>query len=281
MINTVSTKEQQLKNGFFKIGNGSEVILIIGSCRSVPYVNYFLLYNSIYTERYTIIFIDPFNWNFDLNDNRTDFESVITSLESDERILTMLKTVDIFIHEYYSNFGMFNCSKSTEKNIYKFGLSPKVDVCIPNFNDNFILFSDIVTFNTDIRKQVQADYNVLNKLSSQTQEVICKKSFEGVQRFYEVCLKSDIPEMKIFFEQNYKKVRLFHTYNHVSSFFTLKIFGVIIEKYLKYEHTLDLLHEASKLDDLFATPNTKLTEYDYDCHKYEWIEPTIELKSKL
>mgnify|MGYP001581381040 FL=1 len=117
MITTVNTKQQQLENGYFKIGNGEEVILIVGSCRCVQYVNYFNYLNRSGNgeDCYTIIFIDPYNWCFDLNDNRTNFEEVILSLETDERILSMLPRVDIYLHEYYQHFGLFNTSKDAEK----------------------------------------------------------------------------------------------------------------------------------------------------------------------
>ena len=91
MINTINTKQEQLKNGYFSIGTGKEVILIIGSCRSVPYMNYFSAFNDENDNRFTVCFIDPFNWNFDLHDNRTNFEEVIDDLKNNDALISPLK----------------------------------------------------------------------------------------------------------------------------------------------------------------------------------------------
>lgn len=171
MINTVQIKEQQLKNGFFSIGTGPEVILVMGSCRVVNYVSYLAALNI--DNRFTIYSLDPFNWNWDAKDNRVDYRAALLMLQYDEKMLTMLKSVKIFIHEYYANAGMFNCDKKgLTKTIYDYGMNPEIDVCIPNFNDYFILFPDIITFDTELRNMAMQDYNVLGKLAEQTQQLI-------------------------------------------------------------------------------------------------------------
>lgn len=157
MIGTVAIKEQQLKHGAFKTGTGKEITLILGSCRSVPYLNYLVQCNK--NDRFTIYFIDPFNWNWDENNNRVDYEEVLLRLETNKELLDVIGSVKIFIHEYYSNAGMFNVFKD-KKNIYEFGMNPDIDITIPNFNDVFILFRDIVSFDISIRKKAIQDYNV-------------------------------------------------------------------------------------------------------------------------
>ena len=221
MINTVNTKEQQLKNGYYSVGSGSELVLVIGSCRSVPYMNYFNKWNVQNNNRFTIFFIDPFNWHYDLQDNRVNIEEKINSLETDKAMLSLLKSAKYCIHEFYSNYGMFNFDKTENKNIYQFGLAPDVDICIPNWNNNFVLFGDIVSFDIDMRKKAISDYNVLGKLSEQTAKEIFAISKAGINKFYEVCNKSDMPEMKKIFEINYVYNRFFWTHNHVSKFFTM------------------------------------------------------------
>jgi hypothetical protein len=275
MISTYLIKQQQLKNGYFTIGTGQELILVMGSCRVAPYVEYFYQWNIENGNRFTICSIDPFNWNWDANDNRVDYMETLCKLETDERILNLLKSVDIFIHEYYANAGMFNCNKTAEKNIYQFGMTPKQDICIPNFNDYFILASDIISFDTEMRKIAIQDYNVIGKLSEQTQKEIKDLGNKAIEKFYSICLKSDIPEMKDFFEANYKTKRLFWTYNHVSKDFTLAIFNFMNDKFLH----LDLSKGFDKDHlDMFANNYTFLSEYDND---FDWNEDRIQLRSKL
>jgi hypothetical protein len=270
MISTIDLKHEQLTKGFYSIGTGIERILIIGSCRSVPYVNYFNENNQ--GNQYTINYIDPFNWNWDIKDNRTEYEQVLKQCEKDDRILKMLSSTTIFIHEYYANAGMFNCNKLAEKNIYQFGLNPAMDICLPNFNDVFILTSDIVSFDIEIKKSAIQDFNVIGKLSDRTISEIEKVRTANLDRFYSICLKSDFPEFAKIFYDNYKSTRYFHTFNHVSKVFNHKIFELICANYL---HKTDFILPEH---DMFANSFTSLCEYDYG---FDWNEPTKKLKDTL
>lgn len=298
IFNTVNTKKAQLENGYFKTGNGPEVILIIGSCRSVQYVNYLHEWNEankdIYDgERFTICFIDPFNFNYDLQDNRISMEEKIKSLETDESMLSLLRSTKYFIHEYFANYGMFNVSKDAEKNIYQFGMNPAtmmcpvggglkearvMDICIPSWNDKFVLFGDIVSFDIPIRKKAIQDYNVHGKPTQQTSDELYEISQKALNKFYEVCDKSDIPEMGEWFKQNWLSKRLFWTSNHVSREFSLAIFDFINNKYLGLDLSkgFDRNHE-----DMFANNYTKLTTADVERYHYFWGEQIIELREKL
>lgn len=275
MINTVNTKQGQLTDGYFKTGSGDELLLVIGSCRSVPYLNYLEKYNNQNGNMFTIAFIDPFNFLYDKYDNRIDGEANIDSLETNESILYLLKSTSIIIHEYYSNYGMFSFDLNKDKNIYGFGLNPKIDVCIPNFNDNFILCRDIATFDTRIRKAIEQDINVIGKISANTLLEMKYLSRKGVNKFYSVCEKSDIPEMGEYFSKNFQKTRLWHTYNHVNKKFTMAIFNFLDEKFLHLSLSKDFYDDQ---EDIFANSFTSLTQFDLDIWGYEWDE---ELKDIL
>lgn len=272
MINTIQLKEQQLKNGFFQVGNGSEVILIQGSCRAVPYVTYLRDWNEKNGNRFTICYIDPFSWNWNMNEERVDYEMELLKQESNTALLDMLKSVDIFIHEYYKNAGMFNVAKDGEKNIYQFGLNPKQDICIPSFNDVFVLTREIVSFDMEVRKMAIQDYNVIGKLSEQTIKVIEEKSAYNLNKFYEICKLTDFPEFAEIFKTHYKKTRLFWTFNHISKTFNHLIFDLMNKKFLRLENV-----KLSEVD-LFANNYTYLSEYD---HGYSWNEEIKPLKDCL
>lgn len=275
MINTVSIKSAQLSDGYFKIGNGAEKILIMGSCRCAPYVDYLNEWNKVNGERFTIYSIDPFNFNWNINDERCDYEEALSKWETDDRMLNMLKSVDVFVHEFYKNSGMFNVDKGDNKTIYDFGMNANIDVCLPNFNDYFILFKDICSFDIVIRKQVMQDMNVIGKLSEQTQKRIYDLSQTNLNKFYEVCLKSDIPEMKECFEAHFKERRFFLTYNHVSKYFTLSVFRFLNDKFLKINFSFDYWESIMK-EDMFGSNFTPLTEYDLKWYNYQWENEEIK-----
>jgi len=267
MIGTISIKHEQLTKGYFSIGSGVETILIVGSCRSVPYCNYLNEWNSQNGNRFTICFADPFNWNWDINDNRADYQEALAKQEQNATLLGMLRSTTIFIHEYYANAGMFNCDKKAEKNIYQFGLKPEKDICIPNFNDIFILTRDIVCFDTNIRKNAIADYGVTGKLSERTLIDIDKIRDENLDKFYGICSKTDFPEFAEIFSGGYKSTRYFWTFNHVSSAFTKKIMSLMNQKYLKLDGMV-----LSNVD-MYANNYTYLCEYDNGYHWGEEVKP--------
>lgn len=274
MINTMQLKTAQLQYGFFKVGSGKEVILIQGSCRAVPYVTYLKDWNEINGNRFTIYYIDPFSWHWNMNEQRVDYEKELEKQETNQALLGMLKSVDIFIHEYYKSAGMFNVEKTGEKNIYQYGLNPKQDICLPSFNDIFILTREIVSFDLEIRKMATQDYNVNGKLSDYTLQKIDIVREKNLQKFYDICSKTDIPEFAEIFKNEYKQIRYAHTFNHVSKVFNQKIFRLINEKFLH----LDLSNYRISEVDMFENPRTELSEYDFG---YKWNEKVKPLKESL
>lgn len=278
MINTVLIKQEQLARSFLTHGSGPEVVFIMGSCRVANIVNYFVEWNRANGNRFTVHSLDPFNWNWNAANERVDYEQAILGCEDDHKLLKMLSSVDIFIHEYYGNAGMFNVNKDDNKNIYHFGMAPQTDVCIPNWNDYFVLFADIVSFDIEIRKRAIQDYNVLGKLSKELQEEIYSISLVNLTKFFSVCIKSDLPEMRNYFQNNILSKRLFWSYNHTSREFTTALFEMMNEKFLH----LDLSKGYNRNhEDMFANNYTHLSEYDVAWYHFQWGEEIIPLERKL
>jgi hypothetical protein len=270
MINTYDIKKQQLEQGAFKVGSGPEAMLIMGSCRSVPYLNYLNEVNKVnkVDNKFTIYFIDPFNWNWDKKDNRVDYEQVLKTLETNKYLLDIIGATKIFIHEYYKNFGMFNTIEDGDKNIYDFGMNPEIDVCIPNFNDVFILFNDLFTFDVEIKEKVIKEMGVSQETLLQCYET----SKNNIERFYGICRMSDVPEMEEYFKENFTKVRLFWTYNHISKDFAMFIFKRINEKFLKLNISEEIWNKIESMEDMYANRYTYITEHDLKLYDYKLNE---------
>lgn len=281
MINTINIKQQQLHNGFFKIGTGEENILIMGSCRVCPYINYLNTWNIENNNRFTIYSLDPFNFNWNEKDERVDYTEALKKCESDERISTMFKSIDFFVYEFYKNAKMFNCDKNAIDGIYSYGLNPKINVCVPSWNDVFVLFTDIVSFDANIRKKAIQDYNVIGKLSEETQHEIFQISQNNLHKFYEICLKSDFPEMKEFFQCNMKEKRMFWTYNHVSKEFTYFIFVRLMKKFLGIDLSEQFIRQIYQMPDMFANNYTYLTQFDLKWYGFNWGEEVRPLRDRL
>jgi hypothetical protein len=243
MISTIESKQQQLINGFFQRGSGREQILVLGSCRTLPYLSYLIRWNDQNGDRFTIRRIDPCDWAVSGVD--------IDSLGTDERILKVIRECDIFIHEHLESYGFVNTAKDAEKNIYQFGMNPKMDISIPNFHDVF-LFED--------------DYR---SCGLQPPDDYIQRGQDAIEKFCHVCELSSFPEMASYFRDSWRKIRFFWRPNHTSAAFTMYIFRRMNSRFLNLKLTDEFLEEIRK-EDLFKTPCTQVTQRDIDGYRLEW-----------
>ncbi len=252
MIGTIDTKQQQLERGFYEIGSGNKKILILGTCRSIPYLNYLHRWEQLWSpSQFTIRFIDAFNWNWDRNENRVDCEAAINAQEKSMSMRMMLEDTDVFLHEHYQNFGMFNTNPDSHKNIYQFGLNPDIDVCIPNFHDVFILENDFKAFG-----HVDENYH--------------EKGEQAVVDFVRKCQLTSFPEFGDIFKETWRDIRYFWTPNHISAHFSILIFTLMNEKFLRMPLAEEFWNGA-RSEDLFKTPCTQVTERDIQGYHLTWF----------
>jgi len=250
MISTIESKQQQLINGFYQTGTGPQQILILGSCRTLPYLSYLKRWNDTNGDKFTIRRIDPCDWTV---------ENVpLEPLERDERILKVIRATDIFIHEHLESYGFVNTSKDTEKNIYQFGMTPLkpadravMDILIPNFHDHFILENDW----TSCGIPTPNEYLTLGMAE--------------IGKFCNVCRQSSFPEMADYFQNLWRRVRFFYRPNHVSAVFTMYIFRRMNSRFLNLKLTDEFL-ETIKTEDLFKDPHTEVSQKDIDGYHLEW-----------
>jgi hypothetical protein len=243
VISTIESKQQQLINGFFERGTGAEKILILGSCRTLPYLSYLIRWNESNGDRFTIRRIDPCDWTVENVD--------IETCERDERIQRVIASTNIFLHEHLESYSMFNTSKETPKNIYQLGMNPLIDISIPNFHDRFILENDWV----DCGMPTPEDY--------------VAKGEQAVDGFCDVCQKSSFPEMGDYFRESWRSIRFFWRPNHISAAFSTYIFRRINSRFLHLKLTDEFI-EAAKQEDLFKTPCTQPTQRDREAYRLQW-----------
>lgn len=274
MLTTIQIKPPQLAYGTYRTGTGPLTVLIMGSCRTIPYLNYFHFLNE--NNHFTIHFLDPFNWNWDAEDRRVDYMQAITKMESNPDLLNTLRSVKWFIHEHYQNFGMFNTDRSNQKNIYQFGINPELDLSIPNFHDVFILFHDFLKFNAELRAMAVEDVRTSGLLSKELQSEIFARGQKNIIRFYENCRLTNFPEMEGLFRENWKRIRYFWSMNHVSCHYTTAIFKWMIDTHLHLSPSDSFWHWAHSSDQ-FASVITPLTKYDVANYGILWDGPVQDL----
>jgi hypothetical protein len=260
MYTTVSIKEQW--KAVFCCGNKEnpeDVILILGSCRVVPYLNYLDEVNKVCGNKFKIYAIDPINYQIDSAGNKLDTPGLLKALETDEHFLSILRETTIFIHEGLSSYGILNTlSIEQTTTIYQFGIKPRLDISIPNFHDVFILFNDF-----------QRIYFPENLVKHLDHEWLFQEGEKHIDRFCGICEKSSFPEFVPWFRNNYLQYQLFHSFNHVAKKFTLEIFRLMNEKFLKLPLDEAFWREIGK-HDLYANNSTMVTELDRKWRDFQW-----------
>lgn len=248
MIYTFNTKAEQLQNGFFRTGSGPLKILIVGSCRAMPYLNYLARATG---NDLTIFYINPSDWHWDASGKLVVMEEVVDAMEFDERILSVIRSANVFIHEHFGNYGMFNTSREADKNIYLFGMNAERDISVPNFHDHFILRNDFAAFGP-----VPEDW--------------IERGNAAVDKFCDLCSLSSFPEMAEHFRSNWKTTRFFWTANHISAEFSIYIFRRMNEKFLHIP--LDPgFWKAASAEDMFQEPHTHATQEDAEAYGITWM----------
>jgi hypothetical protein len=249
MFDTVNTKATHYTDGCFRTGSGEHVIILLGSCRIMPYVNYFARLNT--DDRFTICVIYVVNFTTDANDNPTDCEAQIDRLQYNPVFMDMVKRCKWFIHEHVENYGFLNTSKDLPKSMFRLGIQPEIDICIPNFNDVFVLENDWV----DCGMPTPEDY--------------VTKGEQAVDGFCDVCQKSSFPEMGDYFRESWRSIRFFWRPNHISAPFSMYIFRRMNSRFLHLKLTDEFI-EAAKQEDLFKTPCTQPTQRDREAYRLQW-----------
>ncbi len=95
MINTSQTQLAQLRHGFYKSGSGPTILLLLGSCRTLAYLNYLHQWNCHSGNKLTIYRMDPTDYHWNEQGQVGDFQAKVKACESDQRILDVLKSAEV------------------------------------------------------------------------------------------------------------------------------------------------------------------------------------------
>jgi len=252
MLDTVNTKAAHYTDGCWRTGTGNNVIVILGSCRIFGYVNYLNRWNTNHSiNEFTICVINVVNFAFDQRDNHVNSDEFTVQFETNPVLLDMVKRCRIFIHEHTQNFGCFNTDRDREKNIFQLGMNPEMEIAVPNFHDKFILENDY----RSCGMEPPPDY--------------IEKGEDAVVQFTRKCQLTSFPEFGDIFRDTWRSIRYFWTPNHISAQFSLSVFGLMNERFLRLPLT-DVFWEGANTEDLFKTPCTQVTERDRQGYQIKW-----------
>lgn len=259
MWDTVNTQSAHYSDGCWTTGTGPTVIVILGSCRVLGYVNYFARLNV--ENKYTICLINLVNFAFNQSGTQVDPTEFTKQFENKPVLMDMIKRCKWFIHEHAENFDFLNTSLVNRNtpdftgyergNIYQKGMDPEIDISVPNFNDHLILENDWPAYGSP----TPDNYTELGRAE--------------IEKFCNICKLTSFPEFAEYFRDNWTITRFFWKPNHVSAAFTLYIFKLMDEKFLHLGLTDDFWRGA-RTEDLYQFPNTMVTDRDRKGYSITW-----------
>jgi hypothetical protein len=260
MIDSVQIQEAQIKHGWLKVGTGKTTVLVMASCRGIPFLNYLNDLNA--HNDMTLCFINPSSW--DVNG---------TNPPDEARLASMFGPVKWFIHDTYMNHGVFNTSSLCRSRIYDLGLKPDLDISLPT-GDAQILFQEIVDNHPAMKARCGSNPD---DIPGDIQEMIRSMGIEAVNGYGMICRMSSFPEMEDVFKSTWNKTRYLHTSNHTSSEFTTRVFRLMNDNFLHLNVDSGLWGKWLS-EDMFSSNQAPVTEYDVRHHEIQWNTPISKLR---
>jgi hypothetical protein len=230
-------------------------VLIVGSCRALPYLNYIAAYNrSSGRDVFYAGYVNAADLRTTVDDKPQDFDAAANRLLSNAR--GFLSGVDILLCEHIENYGALNTNEREVGIRSKLHAHTKV-FTVPNWNAMGVLRNDVLSLHGEKLRWELSDVEH-GALAA-----------DSIAKFYRHCAMSSFPEMMLAFDTAWRAERWFWTHNHVARPFTEFIFSQWLMKLGLDPMPKEALDHTRSFD-LFATPHTAVTEQDVEVLKILW-----------
>jgi hypothetical protein len=236
--------------------NSSENILIIGSCRITPILNY-LINHDLFGNKYNYLCVLVY---------LPEMVQLSDDIIYNDDIKLQISQSKILFAEYCRNYNYFNTQRLTEKSIFRIHNSFTHEIILPNWSDICLYARDLIYY-----KDLKNNFYQLLKNEISFQEFTAVLQFhqeKELERHFAILNRANFPELITFTSMNLKTLRLANTLNHPTNIYNIELFRLIIEKFFEQSpyflpqsvidiNTNEFLGNISM--------DTKLTFYDRVC----------------
>jgi hypothetical protein len=234
--------------------NANQNILLLGSCRITPFLNY-MLNHYMFGNNYNYLCVMVHNHQM-----KVLSEDVINN----EEIKHQICRCKYLLSEYMVNYNLFNTSRSSDKNIFKIYDSFEKEIILPNWSNICLYAKDLVQF-----KDLKNEFNRalcneihINDFAQKLRETHEKE----LERYYNILRKANFPELIDYVKSIVTTYRIANTLNHPSNLLFIQLYRLVIEKYFTggtYHFPESVLSANSEEFLQNKDDDTKLTFYDY------------------
>jgi len=234
--------------------NANQNILLLGSCRITPFLNY-MLNHDIFGNNYNYLCVLVYN---------DQMKALSEDIINNEEIRHQICRSKYLFAEYMLNYNFFNTNRSSNQSIFNIYDSFEKEIILPNWNNICLYAKDIVKF-----KDLKNEFNraLCNEIHINDFAQKLKETQEKeLERYYSILRKANFPDLIDYVNSIVKTYRIAHTLNHPTNLLFIQLYRLVIEKYFtggSYHFPESVLSANSEEFLQNKDHDTKLTFYDY------------------
>jgi len=253
---TTNILRADYRRGNFSYGNPSadRKIVLIGSCRIVPLLNFFRVYNSLNGDTFQLKCYNPVEmWDGPGHEISEGVNRILNGHQ--------MGHADYLICEHAQNCGVLNTVRTSEQNIYdSLGFTADVEIRLPNWNFIHIYDAETASYDKEGYGKLPHDERIAS---------LRERTANSKELFLSHCRKCSFPEMEQWASDNWLTTRLGWTSNHPSYVIAQKLFDFIAEK-IGITVTPELKRHPLYVNDAYQSTCTVLNTLDYEANGWKF-----------
>jgi hypothetical protein len=234
--------------------NATQNILLIGSCRITPFLNY-MINHDIFGNNYNYLGILVYN---------DQMKILSEDIINNEEIRHQICRSKYLVAEYMLNYNFFNTNRSSNQSIFNIYDSFEKEIILPNWNNICLYAKDLVQFKdlkNELNRALRNEIHI-NDFAQKLRETHEKE----LERYYSILRKANFPELIDYVKSIVINYRIANTLNHPTNLIFIQLYRLVIEKYFtgdSYHFPQSVLSANSEEFLQNKDHDTKLTFYDY------------------
>jgi hypothetical protein len=252
---TTNILRASYEKGEFSFGNpdAPRTVVLIGSCRIVPFLNNLRVYNEQNGHPFELLCFDPVEmWGGPGHEVADGVNKVLDGYRFGK--------VDFLVCEHVQYCGVLNTVRSSEQNIFKdLGCNPDTEIRLPNWNDMHTLDAETEIHDKGYAALGHAERVVFLRDAT----AVCKA------RFLSHCRQSSFPHLEEWTESNWLTTRLGWTSSHPSLPLVWTMFNSVMGR-MGLTATTELANHPLCSTDVYASTGIKLTHVDYEANNWKF-----------
>lgn len=252
---TTNDLRERYQRREFSFGNArsGKTVVLIGSCRIVPLLNCFRVYNALYGNPFELLCFNPVEmWQGPGHHVSDGVNQILGNYRFGQ--------TDFLVCEHLQYCGVLNTFRSSEENVFEsLGCNPAVEIRLPNWNDMHILDAE-----TACHSPVYAALGHDERVAEIRANTATHKA-----RFLSHCAGSSFPELAEWVEANWLTVRMGWTSSHPSHPLLWQMFAGVF-RIMGLELTANLKAHPLCSSDVYQPTGIALTPVDYEANGWKF-----------